>query len=66
MPEARFFQMDARNIPFENEFDVIGVFDVLEHIEEDEIVFSQIFRAVKSGGGDNPNSTPAPVALEQK
>ena len=51
VPEATFFQMDARNIPFENEFDVIGAFDVIEHIEEDEVVFSQIFRAVKSGGG---------------
>ena len=49
--EATFFQMDARNIPFENEFDVIGAFDVLEHIEEDEIALSNIFRAVKSGGG---------------
>jgi SAM-dependent methyltransferase len=51
VPEAVFFQMDARNIPFENEFDVIGAFDVIEHIEEDEIVLSSIFRAVKSGGG---------------
>ena len=52
VPEAAFFQMDARNIPFENEFDVIGAFDVIKHIEEDEIVLSSIFlRAVKSGGG---------------
>lgn len=51
VPGAEFFQMDARNIPFENEFDVIGTFDVIEHIEEDEIVLSSIFRAVKSGGG---------------
>jgi SAM-dependent methyltransferase len=51
VPEATFFQMDARNIPFENEFDVIGAFDVIEHIEEDEIVLSSIFRAVKSEGG---------------
>lgn len=51
VPGARFFQMDARNIPFENELDVIGAFDVIEHIEEDEIVLSRIFRAVKSGGG---------------
>ena len=51
VPEAAFFQMDARNIPFESEFDVIGAFDVIEHIEEDEIVLSQIFRALKSEGG---------------
>ena len=51
VPEATFFQMDACNIPYKNEFDVIGAFDVIEHIEEDEIVLSQILRAVKSGGG---------------
>lgn len=51
VPEAAFFQMDARNIPFENEFDVIGAFDMLEHIEEDKTVLSQIFGAVKSGRG---------------
>lgn len=48
---ATLFQMDARNIPFENEFDVIGAFDVLEHIEEDEEVLAQMFRAVSPGGG---------------
>ena len=47
---AQFFQMDARKIPFEDELDVIGAFDVLEHIEEDELVLSQVFRAVRCGG----------------
>jgi len=44
--------MDARAIPFANEFDLVGLFDVLEHIEEDEKVLLQIFEAVraKSGG----------------
>jgi SAM-dependent methyltransferase len=48
---AALFQMDARRIPFEDEFDVIGAFDVLEHIKEDEQVLVQMHRAVKSGGG---------------
>jgi SAM-dependent methyltransferase len=43
--------MDARQIPFENEFDVIGAFDVLEHIGDDELVLSQMHRAVRKGGG---------------
>ena len=51
IPTAEFFQMDARTIPFENHFDVIGAFDVLEHISEDEKVLSSIFRAVTPGGG---------------
>ena len=45
------FQMDARAIPFEEEFDVIGAFDVLEHIAEDELVLSEMYRAVRPGGG---------------
>ncbi len=48
---AALFQMDARRMPFEDEFDVIGAFDVLEHIKEDEQVLVQMHRAVKSGGG---------------
>jgi len=51
VPGVTLFQMDARCIPFENEFDVIGAFDLLEHIEEDETVLRQMYRATKSGGG---------------
>ncbi len=51
VPTATLFQMDARNIPFEGEFDVIGAFDVLEHVREDETVLNQIWRAVVPGGG---------------
>ncbi|MFC1881664.1 class I SAM-dependent methyltransferase [Thermodesulfobacteriota bacterium] len=49
--DATFFQMDARSMPFINEFDVIGAFDVLEHISEDERFLSQLYQAVKPGGG---------------
>jgi len=51
LPRAELFQMDARNIPFVEEFDVIGAFDVLEHIDEDRAVLEQIHAAVKPGGG---------------
>lgn len=50
-PAARLFQMDARRIPFKDEFDLIGAFDVIEHIEDDEGVLNQIFKACKPGGG---------------
>jgi len=49
--EAELFQMDARRIPFDSEFDVIGAFDVLEHISEDEVVLSEMYRATVKGGG---------------
>ena len=51
VPDAFLFQMDARHIPFREEFDLIGAFDVLEHIEQDEAVLTQIYHACKPGGG---------------
>jgi SAM-dependent methyltransferase len=51
LPGIELFQMDARRIPFREEFDVIGAFDVLEHIEEDETVLLQMFQATNPGGG---------------
>lgn len=51
VPGALLFQMDARHIPFAGEFDLIGAFDVLEHIEEDEAVLAQMRQACKPDGG---------------
>ena len=50
LPAVNLMQMDARNIPFAEEFDVIGAFDVLEHIEEDERVLGQIHAALMPHG----------------
>jgi SAM-dependent methyltransferase len=50
-PRAELFQMDARAIPFAGHFDVIGMFDVLEHIEEDGAVLAEAHRALNDGGG---------------
>jgi SAM-dependent methyltransferase len=51
VPSAELFQMDARKIPFQNEFNVIGAFDVLEHIEEDDDVLREMYSAITSDGG---------------
>lgn len=48
---SEIFQMDAREIPFEDEFDLMCAFDVLEHISEDLLVLEQMFNATKFGGG---------------
>jgi SAM-dependent methyltransferase len=50
VPSAHFMQMDARRVPFVQEFDAIGAFDVLEHIKEDETVLAQLHGAIKPGG----------------
>lgn len=48
---CRFLQTDARALPFKAVFDVLGAFDVIEHIEEDELVLKQFHRSLKPGGG---------------
>lgn len=48
---AELFRLDALNIPFRERYDVIGLFDVLEHIENDRAVLEQVYNAVRPGGG---------------
>ena len=50
LPKVEFIQMDATNMPFENEFNAIGAFDVLEHIEEDKKVIKEVYKSLGSGG----------------
>lgn len=51
VPTASLFQMDACHIPYQNEFDLIASFDVLEHIEDDQAALQQIYQACQPGGG---------------
>jgi SAM-dependent methyltransferase len=51
VPSATLYQMDAQRIPFRGHFDVIGAFDVLEHIEDDMAVLEEGARALTPGGG---------------
>lgn len=50
LPATPLLQLDARRLPFEDHFDVIGAFDVLEHIDEDEATLERIHRALCPGG----------------
>ncbi|MFN3448432.1 MAG: class I SAM-dependent methyltransferase [Roseococcus sp.] len=50
-PEVELMQMDAREMPFRAAFDVIGCFDVLEHIEQDQEVLHAFAAALRPGGG---------------
>ncbi|RJR19316.1 MAG: class I SAM-dependent methyltransferase [Desulfobacteraceae bacterium] len=51
LKRSELFQADIRTIPFRNEFDLIGLFDVLEHIDEDEAVLREANKALAPGGG---------------
>jgi SAM-dependent methyltransferase len=44
-------QMDARSLGIEGAFDVIGAFDVLEHIDRDEEALRAMLEALRPGGG---------------
>jgi SAM-dependent methyltransferase len=50
LPTASISQQDARLINIIKIYDVIGAFDVIEHIKEDELVLSNLFRALKKEG----------------
>jgi len=50
LPGIELVQVDARNLPYESEFDAIGAFDVIEHVAEDEAVLTSFYRALKPGG----------------
>jgi SAM-dependent methyltransferase len=49
-PEVDFIQLDATEMPFRNEFDIVGAFDVLEHIDADEQVIRGVHGALRSAG----------------
>ena len=50
VPDARFMQLDARTMQDADAWDVIGAFDVIEHIAEDELVLANLARALVPGG----------------
>lgn len=50
IPECSFIQLDARRMPFINEFDLVGAFDVLEHIDDDTLALQQMHQACRTGG----------------
>ncbi len=43
--------LDAADLPFDKSFDLITTFDVLEHIEDDQSVLEETWRALRPGGG---------------
>jgi SAM-dependent methyltransferase len=50
-PNIRLMQADARALPFGSDFDLVGAFDVLEHIDDDAAALSELRRVLRPGGG---------------
>jgi SAM-dependent methyltransferase len=51
LKRARLQLGDIGTLPFRDEFDVVGCFDVLEHIPDDRLALTNLARSVKPGGG---------------
>jgi len=52
LPEgSRLMQVDAAALPFEAEYDIVSLFDVLEHTDDDGAVLTSSARALRPGGG---------------
>lgn len=50
-PGFKKIQGDIQNLPFEdNSFDIVGLFDVIEHFEDDIKPFKEAVRVIKKGG----------------
>lgn len=50
VPQCRFRQLDATLMSDSEAYDCIGAFDVIEHIEADQVVLANLARALRSGG----------------
>jgi len=50
IPTATFTQLDACEMSEKECYDAIGAFDVIEHIERDELVLTNLFNALRPGG----------------
>ena len=48
---AMLMHCDVNRIPYADEFDVVGAYDVIEHIDDDVQALRSIRNAVKPGGG---------------
>jgi SAM-dependent methyltransferase len=51
VPDAELLQLDAIEMPYDGEWDAVGAFDVLEHIEDDEAAIRGMRQAARPGGG---------------
>jgi SAM-dependent methyltransferase len=47
---ASLVQADIRNSPFGKQFDMVGMFDVLEHLTEDQETLRLVHNALRTGG----------------
>ena len=50
MQRSNLIQMDATCIPFQKKFNLVGAYDVIEHIDDDRRVLAGLYKALIPGG----------------
>jgi SAM-dependent methyltransferase len=50
LPDTTFIQLDATSNHTQEKYDIIGAFDVIEHIENDSAVIANVYRSLHDGG----------------
>ena len=50
LPHIDFYRLDATSMQLNQSYDAIGAFDVIEHIQNDELVLLNLKNALKNGG----------------
>jgi SAM-dependent methyltransferase len=50
-PEIDLVELDVLAMPYRDAFDVVGAFDVLEHVEDDDAALAGLVQAARPGGG---------------
>lgn len=48
--DTTLYQADVLKLPFREKFDFIGIYDILEHIEDDRQAIRRLYEALKPGG----------------
>jgi SAM-dependent methyltransferase len=49
--QTELVQMDARSIPASSAFDLVGAYDIIEHVAEDEAALRSLRGSIVEGGG---------------
>ncbi|MBI2095511.1 MAG: class I SAM-dependent methyltransferase [Candidatus Omnitrophica bacterium] len=48
--DVPLYQADLLKLPFKDRYDFVGIYDILEHIEDDGLAIANLYRALKPGG----------------